>query len=124
MSINASDICLNHCNAACCTNRNGNLGFKISDGSITLEQIRYMTDRCEQTSTGYKLLKGLLGRTTGIILNTGTCPFLYDNKCTIYNNPMRPTICNTLQPGQGYCNYAREASGQTRVSAIRFYGIT
>jgi len=44
-----------------------------------------------------------------IILNLNNCPFLVDNKCSIY--PTRPNTCVGFEPGGEQCVAARKVEG-------------
>lgn len=119
--LSTGDFCLSYCNARCCGNIPGKeLAFRIGDGSLTEDQLAFITDACVKTGTPHFILTESFKQVAGIAIS-GPCPFLDDcNMCTIYNDPLRPDACSKVMPGDQFCNAIRRIAGQPGVFDVLF----
>jgi Fe-S-cluster containining protein len=91
---------------ACCK---GHLIVEVEELDILREPRLIDTDRHHQGKTVQRMLDDYAKGMAVIIATGKPCPFLTENKCSIY--PTRPNCCVGLQAGDDQCQESREAEG-------------
>jgi Fe-S-cluster containining protein len=100
----ASYVCDN-CGACC----KGHLIVEVEELDILREPRLIEADRHHQGKTVEQMLDAYSNGMAVIIAISKPCPFLAEDKCSIY--PTRPNCCVGLQAGDEQCQESREAEG-------------
>jgi Fe-S-cluster containining protein len=91
---------------ACCT---GHLIVEVEELDIIREPRLIDADRHHRGKTVERMLDDY-GKGMAVIIAIGKpCPFVAENKCSIY--PTRPNCCVGLQAGDEQCQESRAANG-------------
>jgi len=101
----AKYVCDPNCGACC----KGHLIVEVEDIDIIREPRLIEADRHHAGKTIEKMLDDYQRGMVVIISCSKPCPFLAENKCTIY--PTRPNCCVAFEAGSDDCQDCRRAEG-------------
>ena len=99
---------------ACCK---GHLIVECEDLDILREPRLIEADRHHHGKTVEQMLDAYANGMAVIIAIAKPCPFLAEDKCSIY--PTRPNCCVALQAGDEQCQESREAEGLPRLLPVQ-----
>lgn len=98
---------------ACC---HGHLIVEVEELDILREPRLIGADHHHRGKTVERMLSDYQQGMAVIIAVGSPCPFLAENRCSIY--PTRPNCCVGLQAGDDQCQEARAAAGLPRLAPV------